>query len=354
VHAALTSEPGCVVHDEPIPGEGTRLRLISGDPVAFATRVRAAIAEVNKVTAAVTAPQRSDEDEARDQRNRAKAMRAILISSGGLTLTSVLELAIALLSGSVALLSDALHNLGDVFTTVGIYFGFRMSRRPATARYPHGFGRAEDLAGVVVVAAIWISAGVAFYQSYEKLVSGRPTTDLGIGMAAAVIGIVGNQVVARYKSRVGREINSAPLIVDAKHSLLDSAASAGALVGLIGVALGFPQADPIAGFAIGLLIVHIGIDATREVASRLMDANDEELSQTAARIALRVPGVERVTDARSRWLGREVEIRLAVELAPQLVLAEAQAITDEVGYGVRAEVPAVRDITVLTRPKSRT
>lgn len=188
--------------------------------------------------------QRSDAAEARDRQSRARAMRAILISSGGLTLTSLLELVIALVSGSVALLADALHNLGDVFTTVGIYFGFRMSRRSASSRYPYGYGRAEDLAGIVVVAAIWVSAGIAFVQSYDKLVSGRATTELGFGMGAAVIGIVGNQIVARYKSRVGREIKSAPLIVDAKHSLLDSAASAGALIGLIGVALGFPQADP--------------------------------------------------------------------------------------------------------------
>lgn len=276
-------------------------------------------------------------------------MRAILISSGGLTVTSLLELFIALISGSVALLSDALHNLGDVFTTVGIYFGFRMSRRSATARYPYGFGRAEDLAGVVVVAAIWVSAGIAFYQSYEKLVSGRPTTELTFGMAAAVIGIVGNQIVARYKSRVGREINSAPLIVDAKHSLLDSAASAGALVGLIGVALGFPQADPLAGFAIGLLIVHIGLDATKEVAERLMDANDEALAATATAAALGVPGVLRVEDVRARWLGRESEIRVRCDLSPELSMRQATEIADRVATEISRQMPDAREVVVLTR-----
>jgi cation diffusion facilitator family transporter len=283
----------------------------------------------------------------RDQRHRAKAMRAILISSGGLTLTSLFELVIALLSGSVALLADSLHNLGDVFTTVGIYFGFRLSRRSATTRFPYGYGRAEDLAGVVVVAAIWVSAGVALYQSYEKFVSGRPTTDLAIGMVAAVIGIVGNQIVARYKSRVGREINSSPLIVDAKHSLLDSAASAGALVGLIGVALGFPAADPIAGVAIGLLIVHIGIDATGEVAARLMDANDEELAHRAGSLARGIPGVEEVTDVRARWLGREVEVRVAVHLAPHLSMRDAKAICGEVELKLRNELEDVHDVVVL-------
>ena len=286
----------------------------------------------------------------RDQRHRAKAMRAILISSAGLTVTSLLELAIALVSGSAALLSDALHNLGDVFTTVGIYFGFRMSRREATTRFPYGYGRSEDLAGVEVVAAIWISAGVAFYQSYEKLVSGSPTTDLALGMAAAVIGIIGNQIVARYKSRVGREINSAPLIVDAKHSLLDSAASAGALVGLVGVALGYPQADPIAGFAIGLLIVHIGIDATREVAVRLMDANDGDVTKVATAAARSVAGVQHVSDVRARWLGRQVEVRLSVLLAPHLRLNEASAICAQVEENVRADLPDTRDVVVLCRP----
>src|SRR5204863_8003203 len=128
---------------------------------------------------AVMVQQRSDAAD-RDKKHRGRAMRAILISSAGLTLTSLFELAIAILSGSVALLADSPHNLGDVFTTVGIYFGFRMSRRSPSGRFPYGYGRAEDLGGVVVVAAIWISAAVAFYQSWEKFVSASPTTDLTI------------------------------------------------------------------------------------------------------------------------------------------------------------------------------
>ncbi len=164
-----------------------------------------------------------------DEANRRRAMRAIVVSSLGLLVTSAFELFITVLSGSVALLSDALHNLGDVFTTVGVYFGFRASRKQPTSRYPYGYGRAEDLAGIVILLAIWTSAGLAGWQSYDKLVSGRGTTHLTLGMAAATIGIVGNQLVARYKGRVGREIKSAPLIVDARHSWLDAIASAGAL-----------------------------------------------------------------------------------------------------------------------------
>ena len=272
-----------------------------------------------------------------DESNRRRAMRAIVVSSLGLLVTSTFELFITVLSGSVALLSDALHNLGDVFTTVGVYFGFRASRRRPTSKYPYGYGRAEDLAGVAIVAAIWGSAVLAGWQSYDKLVSGRGTTHLSLGMVAAGVGIVGNQVVARYKLRVGRAIKSAPLIVDARHSWLDAVASAGALAGLIGVALGLRAADPVAGFAITVLIIHIGIDATRDVSSRLMDVNDEELAEAVRTAAMRDPGVRDVGDVRARWLGREVEIRLLVRLAPHLSLAQAHDVAHRVQERVLEE-----------------
>ncbi len=295
-------------------------------------------------------PDRGDSDEA----NRRKAMRAIVFSSLGLLITSSFELFVVVLSGSVALLSDALHNLGDVFTTVGVYLGFRASRRTATRKYPYGYGRAEDLAGVVIVAAIWGSAVLAAWQSYEKLVSGRGTSHLPIGMLAAIIGIVGNQLVARYKLKVGRAIKSAPLIVDARHSMLDALASAGALLGLIGVALGFRAADPIAGFAIALLIVHIGLDATRDVASRLMDVNDEDIGRTVLAAIDQVPAVKAVTDLRVRWLGRQVEVRIRVHLPSTMSFAEAHDLSHQVERAVLDAIPDVREVTVEAVPEVRT
>lgn len=285
-----------------------------------------------------------------DAVNRRLAMRAIIVSSAGLLITSSFELAITIVTGSVALLSDAVHNLGDVFTTIGVYFGFRLSRRPGTLRYPHGYGRAEDLAGIVIIAAIWTSAVLAGWQSYEKVVSGRGTTHVGLGMAAAVIGIVGNQVVARYKLRVGRQIKSAPLLVDARHSWLDAMASGGALLGLIGVALGFRLADPIAGFAITVLIVHIGIDASRDVARRLMDENDDDVGATIAEVASAVPGVIAVAGVETRWLGREVEARLRVQMPGDLDLSRAHELTHRVQDAVRDQVPDLRDVVVEPVP----
>lgn len=285
-----------------------------------------------------------------DDEHRRLAMRAIAVSSAGLLLTSAFELAISLLSGSVALLSDAIHNLGDVFTTVAVYFGFRLSRRAGTARFPYGYGRAEDLAGIAILLAIWSSAVLAAWQSYEKFVSGRGTTQLALGMVAALVGIVGNQLVARYKLRVGRAIKSAPLLVDARHSWLDAVASAGALAGLIGVALGARVADPIAGFAITLLIMHIGVDATREVARRLMDENDDAVASAIAEAAHTVPGVVGVDDVRARWLGREVEARARVRVAADTPFSEAHDVAHRVEAAVRQRVSDVREIVVEPVP----
>ena len=159
-----------------------------------------------------------------------------------------------------------------MFTTVGAYFGFRASRKQPTKRYPYGYGRAEDLAGIAIVAAIWGSALLAGWQSYDKLVSDRGTTHLTLGVLAAVVGIIGNQIVARYKLKVGREIKSTPLVVDARpgsmpwrREVCSSISSAWPL--------GFPVANPLAGFAITALIVHIGIDAARDVAARTLPSS---------------------------------------------------------------------------------
>lgn len=224
------------------------------------------------------------------------------------------------------------------------------ARKQPTARYPYGYGRAEDLAGIVILLAIWTSAGLAGWQSYDKLVSGRGTTHLTLGMLAATIGIIGNQLVARYKLRVGREIKSAPLLVDARHSWLDAIASAGALVGLIGVAVGFRIADPIAGFAITLLIIHIGIDATKDVWSRLMDENDDEVAEAIRAVAAEDPDVIEVSDVRARWLGREVEARVLVRLPSAMAFVQAHDVAHRVQESVRAQVPDVREVLVEPAP----
>jgi cation diffusion facilitator family transporter len=211
----------------------------------------------------------------RDRVHRRDANRAIGVSAIGLAITGGVELALAIVTGSVALLGDALHNLSDVSTSAVVFLGFRVSRRLPTERYPYGYERAEDLAGLGVALVIWLSAAFAGFESYRKLVSGEGTTLVWVGMAGATLGIIGNLGVARYKAVVGGRIGSVTLLADARHSWLDAVTSLGALVGLGVVATGHRWGDPIAGFAVTLFILHVGYEVTADVVHHLMDGVDE-------------------------------------------------------------------------------
>ena len=282
----------------------------------------------------------------RDREHRRLANRAVAVSAVGLGLTGAIELAVALVTGSVGLLGDALHNLSDVSTSAVVYFGFAMSKRAATPRYPYGYQRAEDLAGLGVALVIWVSALFAGYESVLKLISGTGTRNLTLGIAAAALGIAGNLAVARYKRHIGERIHSSALIADARHSRLDAASSVGAMVGLFLVALGYPIGDPIAGLAVTLLIVHVGLEVTREVLHHLLDGIEPELIEQVVAIARSAPGVEAVVHARGRWTGRVVRLELELRLAGGATIDEAITTQTWIEAHVRAEHEMVDDILV--------
>ena len=279
-----------------------------------------------------------------DSRDRRSANQAIGLSAVGLGLTGLVELAFALLSGSVGLLGDALHNLSDTSTSAAVWLGFRISKRPASSSHPYGYERAEDLAGLGVALVIWASAVFAAVASYHKLVEHGRTTHLGLAMGAAVVGMIGNQVVARYKLRVGRRIQSATLIADARHSWLDAISSLGALIGLIAVAARASWGDPVAGFAITLFIGHVGWEVTAEIVSHLMDSVDPEVLTRSEQSVSQVPGV-RHAHVRARWMGRSLLVEVEGFLTAGTAIDDAEAIGREVEAAVFVAVPEARSVT---------
>src|ERR1700683_2300248 len=200
-----------------------------------------------------------------DEGERRQANRAIAVSAIGLGITGLVELLLAIVTGSFGLIGDAIHNLSDVSTSAVVFLGFRLSRRPPTEEYPYGLERAEDLAGIGIAVVIWASAAFAGFESVHKLIEHGRTAYVGAGIAGAALGIIGNQVVARYKLAAGKRIGSATLIADARHSWLDALSSAGALAGLVAVALGQSWGDPVAGLAVAAFICHVGEPVTRDV-----------------------------------------------------------------------------------------
>ena len=278
-----------------------------------------------------------------DASHRRAANRAIAISAVGLALTGLVEVLIAVLGGSVGLLGDGLHNLSDVSTSLVVFFGFWFSRRPASPSRPYGWNRAEDLAGLGVAAVVWASAVFAGVVSVHKLGEHGHTSALGLGMAAAVVGMLGNQLVARYKRRVGTRIRSATLLADAKHSWLDALASAGALLGLIGVAAGLPWADGVAGLAVTAFIVHVAWELTSELVIHLLDGVEPEVVTRAEERALSVPGVTHV-HVRARWAGRSLIIEVEGFLLGTTSLEEAEGIGQRVRARIEEAVPGTRSV----------
>jgi len=272
----------------------------------------------------------------------------VAVSAAGLGLTGLVELLLAVLTGSVGLLGDAIHNLSDVSTSAVVFLGFRLSRRPPTEKYPYGLERAEDLAGIGIAAVIWMSAAFAGFESVRKLIDHGPTSHVWAGMAGAVAGIAGNQLVARYKLRVGRRINSATLLADARHSWLDALSSAGALAGLIAVALGQPWGDPLAGLLVTAFICHVGYEVTKDVMHRLADGIDPEVIITAEAAAGSVPGVIHA-HARARWTGRTLRVEIEGWVDPELRARDADAIGRLVADQISRQLPEAGSFTWTTR-----
>jgi cation diffusion facilitator family transporter len=272
----------------------------------------------------------------------------VAVSAIGLGITGLAELLLAVLTGSVGLLGDAIHNLSDVSTSAVVFLGFRLSRRPPTEKYPYGLERAEDLAGVGIAVVIWASAAFAGFESIRKLIEHGHTAFVGAGIAGAVLGIAGNQLVARYKLAVGRRINSATLIADARHSWLDALSSAGALTGLVAVALGQSWGDPVAGLAVTAFICHVGYEVTTDIMHRLADEVDPGLITRAEAAAGAVPGVIHA-HARARWTGRTLRVEIEAWVDPDVSARDADALGRRVADEISRQLPEAGSFTWSTR-----
>ncbi len=250
----------------------------------------------------------------------------------GLFITALVQVVVVLLSGSVALLSDTIHNFGDAATAVPLWIAFALSRLGASRRFPFGYGRVEDLAGVVVVVIILFSAVVAGYQAIDRLLNPKPIELLWAVAVAAIVGFVGNEAVAVFRIRVGREIGSAALVADGCHARTDGWTSLAVLLGAVGVWLGYPLADPIIGLLIAAAILVIVWQSSKAVFTRLLDGVDPEAIDEIRHSVSDVPGVEDVAEVRARWLGHRLRAEVNVAVSPALSVAEGHDIAREVNH----------------------
>ena len=275
---------------------------------------------------------------------------ALKVSLLSLLATALFQVIIVVASGSVALLADTIHNFADAGTAIPLWIAFALNRRQAPRGYTYRWGKAEDLAGVLVVIIIAISAGVVFYETWQKIIHPQPIRNLPWVAAAAIIGFAGNEVAALVRIRVGRQIGSAALVADGMHARVDGLTSLAVLLGAIGVWLGFPLADPIIGALIGVAILFIVRNAAVTMWRRLMDAVDPELVDQMEGAADDVAGVRGVHDVRLRWIGHALWGELHIEVDGALSTEDSHQISENVRHELYHALPRLREITVHVDP----
>lgn len=279
-----------------------------------------------------------------------RGVRAVWWSFAALMATALVQAAVVVVSGSVALLGDTLHNVADALTAVPLAIAFVLGRRAATRRFTYGLGRAEDLAGLVVVFLIAASSVAAGVEAVRRIVDPQEISHLPLVAGAGVVGFVGNELVARYRIRVGRQIGSAALVADGLHARTDAITSLAVLLAAGGAWLQIPYSDPVVGLVITVMIAMVLKDAAREVFSRLLDAVDPDLVSTAEVALGQVAGVTGVSRVQMRWVGHALHAEVDLTADHTLSLADAHAVTIEAEHALLHALPRLTGVTIHVDP----
>jgi len=242
----------------------------------------------------------------------AVGIRVTKFSLLGLGITAGIQAVIVVFSGSVALLSDTLHNLTDALTAIPLWIAFSLGRRRPTRRYTYGFNRAEDAAGLLIVAAIGASAALVIWESIRRLVEPRLMDHIPWVIAAGIVGAAGNELVARYRIRAGKAIGSEALITDGHHARTDAFTSLAVVAAGLGAAFGAAWVDPVAGLVVASAILWLMARSARRVSRRVLDGIEPEIVDEVEATIRTVPGVRDVADLRVRWHGHQLRIAASI------------------------------------------
>jgi cation diffusion facilitator family transporter len=253
-------------------------------------------------------------------------------------------------SGSTALLADTIHNFSDALTAIPLGLAFTLSRRARNTRYTYGYGRAEDIAGMLIILMIFLSSLEAIYQSFAKLINPKPVSNLEWVAAAALVGFLGNEFVAVLRTRIGREVGFAALIADGTHAHTNSFTSLAVLAGAIGVWLGFPILDPLIGLGISIAILFICWDTACDMSYRVMDAVDPQIPNLVEKVAKGTPGVMDVHDVAVRWVGHRQRTEFHITVDCQMTTFESHVIAEVIQHQLFHTMPALVDATVHVDP----
>lgn len=282
--------------------------------------------------------------------NDRRGIKAVKVSFAALIVTAFVQVVIVAITGSVALLADTIHNFSDALTAIPLLVAFRLARRPANDRFTYGYRRAEDIAGLFIVAMIALSAVLAAWQAVDRLIDPRPIENLGVLFVAGVVGFAGNELVALYRIREGKAIGSAALVTDGYHARTDGFTSLAVALGALGVWAGFERADPVIGLLISVAIFFVLRDAARQIYYRLMDAVEPELVARVRREVEAVTGVHAADSVKVRWLGHRLVADIVVDVDAGLTVGAGHAVAVTVQQRLVERVAHVDEVHVHVHP----
>ena len=275
---------------------------------------------------------------------------AVKWSFVGLFVTAAVQLAVVIWSNSISLLADTIHNFGDAATAIPLAIAFVFAKRKPSVRFTYGYGRVEDFAGILIILTILASALVAAYESVTRLVHPQPVGLLWAVMVASVVGFVGNEAVAIFRIRVGKQIGSAALIADGYHARVDGWTSLAVFVGAIGVWAGYPLADPLVGLVISAAILVIVWQSARSILLRMLDGVESETLDEITHAVEHVARVEEVTDVRARWIGHRLHADISVTVPPGLSVTEGHDIARDVRHQLLHHLSHLGSVMVHVDP----
>jgi len=277
-----------------------------------------------------------------------RAALGSIAASAGLTLAKAV---VGVASGSLAILSEAGHSLLDLAATVLTYFAVRVSGKPADAEHQYGHGKMESVTALAETALLFLLTGVVVFEAVQRLLGARPHAVAATTGAFAVIAasVVVDFFRARSLRRVAEDNASEALAADALHFSSDMWSSFAVLIGLAGVALGFPMADAAAALVVAAFIFVAGWRLGRRTIDTLTDTAPAGVSEHVAAIACRVPGVVGVDSVRARPAGAVLFVDLGVGVSRTLPLDRVSAIKERLTRDIRAAMPRA-EVTIAIEP----
>ena len=280
-----------------------------------------------------------------------EATRVLMISLMVMMLTAIFQAIIVAFSGSVALLADTIHNFGDALTSIPLWFAFLLSRRLPTKRFTYGLNRSEDLAGLIIIMIIAISAIVAGYESIHRMITGSMMTNPWAVGIAAIVGFLGNELVAIYRIRMGKRMGSAALVADGHHARIDGLTSLAVLIGVFGAWLGYPIVDPIVGLGITITIIFIVKDSVKTIFSRLLDGMEPKTIDLITASVNDVRGIVGVSEVKARWFGHEIKADISITVKSDLSIKEGHDIAKDVIHRLQHDVEHLGSVHIHIDPE---